>query len=251
MKRLEGKRAIVTGGAAGIGKAIVQQFVSEGAKVIIADIDFTAAELLAKELQSNTKPFKLNVTSSDNFKSLVEFCEKEFNGLDIFVNNAGIGLAGKLEDTNEDDWQRVIDVNLKGTFLGMKYGIPLLKKSGGGAVINISSIAALVGLVDRAVYSASKGGIMAMTRAAAIDHVNDNIRINCIAPGTVDTPWIERITNTYADPAAAKKGMMERQPHGRLVSPDEIAAMAVYLASDESKSTIGAVMVVDGGMTAR
>ncbi|RJP72833.1 MAG: glucose 1-dehydrogenase [Ignavibacteriales bacterium] len=251
MKRLEGKRAIVTGGAAGIGKAIVQQFVGEGAKVIIADIDFTTAELLAKELQPNAKPFKLNVTSSDNFKSLVEFCENEFNGLDIFVNNAGIGLAGKLEDTNEEDWQRIIDVNLKGTFLGMKYGIPLLKKSGGGAVINISSIAALVGLVDRAVYSAAKGGIMAMTRAAAIDYVNDNIRINCIAPGTVDTPWIERITNTYADPAAAKKGMMERQPHGRLVSPDEIAAMAVYLASDESKSTIGAVMVVDGGMTAR
>jgi len=251
MKRLEGKRAIITGGASGIGKAIVQKFVDEGATVIIADIDFTAAEILSNELKPNAKPFELNVTSSENFKSLIEFCEKEFNGLDIFVNNAGIGLAGKLADTKEDDWQRVIDVNLKGTFLGMKYSIPLLKKTGGGAIINISSIAALVGLVDRAVYSASKGGILAMTRAAAIDHVNDNIRINCIAPGTVDTPWIERITQTYDDPSAAKKGMMERQPHGRLVSPDEIAAMAVYLASDESKSTIGAVMVVDGGMTAR
>jgi len=251
MKRLEGKRAIVTGGASGIGRAIVQMFVNEGAKVIVADIDLKSATALCNELNNQAKPFELNVTSADNFQSLINFCEKEFERLDLFVNNAGIGLAGKLPDTSESDWQRIIDVNLKGTFLGMKYAIPLIKKSGGGSIINISSIAALVGLVDRAVYSASKGGIIAMSRAAAIDHINDNIRINCIAPGTVDTPWIERITQTYEDPAAAKKAMKERQPHGRLVTPDEIAAMAVYLASDESRSTIGSVMVVDGGMTAK
>jgi len=251
MKRLEGKRAIVTGGASGIGKAIVQMFVNEGAKVIVADIDLKSAATLCNELNDQAKPFELNVTSADNFQSLINFCEKEFEGLDLFVNNAGIGLAGKLPDTSESDWQRIIDVNLKGTFLGMKYAIPLIKKSGGGSIINISSIAALVGLVDRAVYSASKGGIIAMSRAAAIDHINDNIRINCIAPGTVDTPWIERITQTYEDPAKAKKAMKERQPHGRLVTPEEIAAMAVYLASDESRSTIGSVMVVDGGMTAK
>jgi NAD(P)-dependent dehydrogenase (short-subunit alcohol dehydrogenase family) len=251
MKRLEGKRAIVTGGASGIGKAIVQMFVNEGARVIVADIDLKSAAALCDELSERVKPFELNVTSGDNFQSLINFCEKELNGLDVIVNNAGIGLASKLPDTPESEWQRIIDVNLKGAFLGMKYTIPLMKKSGGGSIINISSIAALVGLVDRAVYSASKGGIIAMSRAAAIDHINDNIRINCIAPGTVDTPWIERITQTYEDPAAAKKAMKERQPHGRLVTPDEIAAMAVYLASDESRSTIGAVMVVDGGMTAK
>lgn len=251
MKRLEGKRAIVTGGASGIGKAIVQMFVNEGAKVIVADIELTSATSLCNELNGLAIPYELNVTSGENFESLIGFCEKKFSGLDIFVNNAGIGLASKLSDTLESDWQRVIDVNLKGTFLGMKYAIPLIKQSGGGSIINISSIAALVGLADRAVYSASKGGIIAMSRAAAIDHVNDNIRINCIAPGTVDTPWIERITQTYEDPAAAKKAMNERQPHGRLVAPEEIAAMAVYLASDESKSTIGSVMVVDGGMTAK
>lgn len=251
MKRLKGKCAIVTGGASGIGKAIVQMFVSEGAKVIVADIDFKSAKSLCNDLNNQVKPFELNVTSEENFEALINFCEKEFEGLEIFVNNAGIGLASKLPDTFESDWQRVIDVNLKGTFLGMKYAIPLMKKSGGGSIINISSIAALVGLVDRAVYSASKGGIIAMSRAAAIDHINDNIRINCIAPGTVDTPWIERITQTYEDPAAAKKAMKDRQPHGRLVSPDEIASMAVYLASDESKSTIGSVMIVDGGMTAK
>ena len=251
MKRLEGKRAIVTGGASGIGKAIVQMFVNEGARVIVADIDLKSAAALCNELNDQAKPFELNVTSADNFQSLINFCEKEYEGLDVIVNNEGIGLAGKLPDTSESDWQRVIDVNLKGAFLGMKYAIPLMKKSGGGSIINISSIAALVGLVDRAVYSASKGGIIAMSRAAAIDHIIDNIRINCIAPGTVDTPWIERITQTYEDPEAAKKAMKERQPHGRLVTPDEIAAMAVYLASDESRSTIGSVMIVDVGMTAK
>ena len=251
MKRLEGKHAIVTGGASGIGKSIVQMFLKEGAKVIAADIDLNLAKTLCNELKTNVFPFEINVTSSENFKSLIEFCENEFSGLDILVNNAGIGLASKLHETSEKDWQKVIDVNLKGTFFGMKYAIPLMKKSGGGSIINISSIAALVGLADRAVYSASKGGIIAMSRAAAMDHVKDNIRINCIAPGTVDTPWIERITQTYENPTEAKKGMTDRQPHGRLVSPDEIAAMAVYLASDESKSTVGTVMVVDGGMTAK
>lgn len=251
MNRLEGKRAVITGGASGIGRAIVQMFVKEGTQVVVADIDYNSAKSLSEELNDKALPFELNVTSADNFKKLAEFCEEKYNGIDILVNNAGIGLASLLPDTEEDDWQRLIDVNLKGCFLGMKYFIPLLKKSGGGSIINISSIAALVGLADRAVYSASKGGIIAMSRAAAIDHINDKIRINCIAPGTVDTPWIERITQTYKDPAAAKKTMKERQPHGRLVLPDEIAAMAVYLASDESKSTIGAVMVVDGGVTAK
>jgi NAD(P)-dependent dehydrogenase (short-subunit alcohol dehydrogenase family) len=251
MKRLEGKHAVVTGGASGIGEAVTRMFVGEGAKVIVADIDLESANSLCNELNGNAKPFQLDVTSSESFKSLIEFCEKEFAGLNIMVNNAGVGLAGKLPDTEESDWHRVMDVNLKGTFLGMKYTIPMIKKSGGGSIINISSIAALIGLAERAVYSATKGGIMALTRAAAMDHIADNIRINCIAPGTVDTPWIEKVTQTYKDPAAARKLMMERQPHGRLVSPEEIASMAVYLASDESKSTIGAVMVVDGGATAK
>jgi NAD(P)-dependent dehydrogenase (short-subunit alcohol dehydrogenase family) len=251
MNRLKDKRAVVTGGASGIGKAISQMFIKEGARVIIADIDYKSAESVCNESGGNGIPFELDVTSSGNFNSLIEFCEKEFSGLDVMVNNAGTGLAGKLPDTEEKDWQRVMDVNLKGTFLGMKYSIPLIKKSGGGSIINISSIAALVGLMDRSVYSASKGGIIAMSRAAAIDHIDDKIRINCIAPGTVDTPWVEKITQTYKDPAAAKKSMVERQPHGRLVTPEEIASMAVYLASDESKSTIGSVMIVDGGVTAK
>ena len=149
------------------------------------------------------------------------------------------------------DWRRVLDVCLTGTFFAMKYAIPVIRDSGGGAIINMSSVAALVGVSDRAAYCAAKGGILALTRAAAIDHVAEGVRVNCIAPGTVDTPWVQRITSGYDDPQAARSAMEERQPHGRLVSPEEIAAMAAYLASDEAASVIGAAMVVDGGMTAR
>jgi len=139
----------------------------------------------------------------------------------------------------------------KGTFFGIKYSVPAMRDSGGGSIINMASVAALVGVPDRAAYCAAKGGILALTRAAAIDHVSEGIRVNCIAPGTVDTPWIDRITAGYDDPAEARARMEARQPHGRFVTPEEIAAMAAYLASDESASAIGACMVVDGGMSAR
>jgi NAD(P)-dependent dehydrogenase (short-subunit alcohol dehydrogenase family) len=133
----------------------------------------------------------------------------------------------------------------------MKYAIPAIRESGGGSIINMSSIAALVGLTDRAVYCAAKGAILAMTRAAAMDHISEGVRVNCIAPGTVDTPWVARITAGYDDPEEARARMQARQPHGRLVKPEEIAAMAAYLASDEAASVVGACMVVDGGVTAR
>jgi NAD(P)-dependent dehydrogenase (short-subunit alcohol dehydrogenase family) len=176
---------------------------------------------------------------------------EEWGGLDVMVNNAGIGVAATAPETSEEDFDRQIDVNLKGTFLGIKYAVPAMRDSGGGSIVNISSVAALVGVPDRAAYCAAKGGILALTRAAAIDHVGEGIRINCIAPGTVDTPWIGRITAGYDDPEEARAKMEARQPHGRLVTPEEIAAMAAYLASDESASVVGACMVVDGGMTAR
>jgi NAD(P)-dependent dehydrogenase (short-subunit alcohol dehydrogenase family) len=133
----------------------------------------------------------------------------------------------------------------------MKYAIPALRDSGGGCVINISSVAALVGVADRAAYSAAKGGILALTRAAAIDHIAEGVRVNCICPGTVDTPWVRRITEDLPEPEAARAVMRARQPHGRLVSAQEIAAMAAFLASDEAGSIVGAAMIVDGGLTAR
>jgi meso-butanediol dehydrogenase / (S,S)-butanediol dehydrogenase / diacetyl reductase len=251
MERLRGKRAIVTGAGSGIGRAIALRFVEEGARVVISDVDGEAATSVVSEAGGETLVRKTDVTDSSEVEALVETSVEEWGGLDVMVNNAGIGVAGTTTDTQEGDYERVMDVCLRGTFLGMKHAIPAIRDSGGGSVINLSSVAALVGIADRAVYSAAKGAILAITRAAAIDHVEEGVRVNCIAPGTVDTPWIGRITAGYDDPEEARRNMQARQPHGRLVTPEEIAAMAAYLASDESASVIGACMIVDGGITAR
>lgn len=251
MRRLSGKPAVVTGAASGIGRAIARRFIEEGARVLVADIDLEAASEAASALGENALPYAVDVTLSAQVQGMVRHAVATWGGLEVMVNNAGAGVAATTPDTTEEDWQRVIDVNLKGTFLGMKYAIPAIRESGGGSVINMASIASLVGLPDRAAYCAAKGGILALTRAAAIDHVAEGVRVNCIAPGTVDTPWVARITAGYDDPEAARAAMRARQPHGRLVTADEVAAMAAYLAADESASVVGAVMTVDGGMTAR
>ena len=251
MERLRGKRIIVTGAGSGIGRAIALRFAAEGARVVISDVDEEAAARVAAETGGETLVRKTDVTSTSEVETLVQTSVEEWGGLDVMVNNAGIGVAGTTTVTTEEDYERVMDVCLRGTFLGMKHAIPAIRDSEGGSVINMSSVAALVGIADRAVYGAAKGAILAITRAAAIDHVEEGVRVNCIAPGTVDTPWIGRITAGYDDPEEARRNMQARQPHGRLVTPEEIAAMAAYLASDESASVIGACMVVDGGVTAR
>ena len=251
MDRLEGKRTIITGAGSGIGRAIALRLASEGARIVLADVDESAAENVAAEIDGDTLVRKTDVTNAADVESLVEGVVSEWGGLDVMVNNAGLGIAATAPDTSEDDYDKMMNVCVRGTFLGMKYAIPAIVDTGGGSVVNMSSIAALVGLKDRAIYCAAKGAILAMTRAAAIDHVEEGVRVNCIAPGTVDTPWVQRITGGYDDPEAARETMKARQPHGRLVTADEIAAMAAYLASDEAGSVIGACMVVDGGMTAR
>lgn len=251
MERLEGKRTIVTGAGAGIGRAIALRFADEGARVVLADVDEDAAGKVATEIGGDTLVHRTDVTRAEDVEALVGGVVSEWGGLDVMVNNAGVGVAATVVDATEKDYDRMMDVCVRGTFLGMKYAIPAIRESGGGSVINMSSIAALVGLSDRAIYCAAKGAILSMTRAAAIDHVAEGVRVNCIAPGTVDTPWISRITSAYDDPEEARKKMQARQPHNRFVTPEEIAAMAAYLAADESGSAIGACMVVDGGMTAR
>ena len=252
MERLEGKRTIVTGAGSGIGRAIALRLASEGARIVLADVDEAAAEGVAAEIDAQkTLVQKSDVTKTSDVETLVGRAVSEWGGLDVMVNNAGVGVAGTAVTTTEEEYERVMDVCVRGTFLGMKHAIPAMAESGGGSVINMSSVAALVGLVDRAVYSAAKGAILAMTRASAIDHVGAGVRVNCVAPGTVDTPWVARITSGYDDPEEARANMQARQPHGRFVTPEEIAAMAAYLAADESASVIGACMIVDGGVTAR
>ena len=251
MDRLEGKRAIITGAGAGIGRSIALRFAEEGARVAVADVDEEAAKRVASEIDGEALARRTNVARAGEVEALVADVVEAWGGLDVMVNNAGIGVAATVVSTTEDDYERVMDVCVRGTLLGMKYAIPAIRESGGGSVINMSSVAALVGITDRAVYSAAKGAILSLTRAAAIDHVEEGVRVNCIAPGTVDTPWIDRITSGYDDPEQARANMQARQPHNRFVTPEEIAAMAAYLASDESASCIGACMVVDGGVTAR
>lgn len=251
MGRLTGQRALVTGAAAGIGAAIARRLVDEGARVAVADIDRAAAASTAAELGERATPYALDVSSDESVRTTVDAIASDFGGLDVLVNNAGVGVAGDVVQTALDEFERLVAVNLRGTFLVMKHGIPHLRAAGGGAVVNVSSIAALVGLPGRAAYSAAKGAIYALTRASAIDHVAEGIRVNCVAPGTVETPWIDRIVAGTPDPAAEKERMRARQPHGRFVQPEEIAAMVAYLASDEAASVIGACMVVDGGATAR
>jgi meso-butanediol dehydrogenase/(S,S)-butanediol dehydrogenase/diacetyl reductase len=250
-RRLVNRRAIVTGAGAGIGRAIATRLAAEGAKVMVADLDEAAAQTVARELGPPALAQRVDVSHEESAEAMVARASQEWGGLDVLVNNAGIGIAATTPETDTGDWHRVLEVCLTGTFFAMKHAIPVIRNGGGGAIINMSSVAALVGVADRAAYCAAKGGILALTRAAAIDHVAEGLRINCIAPGTVDTPWVQRITSGYEDPDAARRAMEERQPHGRLVSPEEIAAMAAYLACDESASVIGAAMVVDGGMTAR
>jgi meso-butanediol dehydrogenase / (S,S)-butanediol dehydrogenase / diacetyl reductase len=250
-RRLTGRRAIVTGAGAGIGQAIAVRLAAEGARVMVADVDYASAETVAERIGSEAFAHQVDVSREESAAAMIARAREEWGGLDVLVNNAGIGVAAQTPDTDTADWRRVLDVCLTGTFFAMKHAIPVFREGGGGAIINMSSVAALVGVADRAAYCAAKGGILALTRAAAIDHVEEGIRVNCIAPGTVDTPWVQRITSGYDDPGAARAAMEERQPHGRLVSPEEIAAMAAYLASDEAASVIGAAMVVDGGMTAR
>jgi NAD(P)-dependent dehydrogenase (short-subunit alcohol dehydrogenase family) len=251
MDRLEGKRAVVTGAGAGIGRSIALRLASEGARVALADVDEEAAEKVASEIDGETLVRRTDVTRAEEVEELVASAVEAWGGLDVMVNNAGVGVAATVVDTTEEDYERVMDVCVRGTLLGMKYAIPAIRDAGGGSVINMSSVAALVGITDRAVYSAAKGAILSMTRAAAIDHIGEGVRVNCIAPGTVDTPWIDRITSGYDDPEEARAKMQARQPHSRFVTPEEIAAMAAYLASEEAASCIGACMIVDGGVTAR
>jgi NAD(P)-dependent dehydrogenase (short-subunit alcohol dehydrogenase family) len=248
---LVGKTALVTGAARGIGRAIALRLASEGARVALADVDEEAARKVASEIDGETLVRRTDVTRAEEVEALVASAVEAWGGLDVMVNNAGVGVAATVVDTTEADYERVMDVCVRGTLLGMKYAIPAISDAGGGSVINMSSVAALVGITDRAVYSAAKGAILSMTRAAAIDHVGEGVRVNCIAPGTVDTPWIDRITSGYDDPEEARANMQARQPHSRFVTPEEIAAMAAYLASDEAASCIGACMIVDGGVTAR
>jgi NAD(P)-dependent dehydrogenase (short-subunit alcohol dehydrogenase family) len=182
-------------------------------------------------------------------RTAVEAVVSQFGRLDILFNNAGIVLGGTVETTEEADWERTMAVNLRGVFLGCKYALPVMRRQGGGVIVNTASVAGLVGVKDRAAYSASKAAVAGLTKSIAIDYVAENIRANCICPGTVDTPSLQQRIAATGDAVAGRQAFIARQPMGRLGTAEEIAQLALYLASDESAYMTGSAVVIDGGLS--
>jgi NAD(P)-dependent dehydrogenase (short-subunit alcohol dehydrogenase family) len=238
----QGLRALVTGGASGIGLAVVQRLVQAGCRVAVLDLEVAQSD-------GNVLSVQCDVSDSASVSSAVTRVAQEFGGIDIVINNAGIGAQGTVEDNSDDEWRRVFEVNVYGMVRVARSALPFLRQSRHAAIVNTCSVAADVGLPRRALYSATKGAVLALTRAMAADHLAEGVRVNCVNPGTADTPWVQRLLGQAADPAHELAALSARQPHRRLVSADEVAGAIVYLASPSSGSTTGIALNVDGGLT--
>lgn len=241
MSDFEGLRALVTGGASGIGRATAELLAERGAQVAVLDLDPSPVD---KPLLAH----RADVTDDASVRESVAAAVAGLGGLDVLVNNAGIGAQGTVEDNPDDEWHRVYDVNVLGMVRTTRAGLPHLRASAHAAIVNTCSIAATAGLPQRALYSATKGAVYSLTLAMAADHVREGIRVNCVTPGTVDTPWVGRLLDAAPDPAAERAALEARQPTGRLVSPTEVAGAIAYLASPLSGATTGTALAVDGGM---
>jgi 2-keto-3-deoxy-L-fuconate dehydrogenase len=233
-------RALVTGGASGIGLATVSALAARGAAVAVLDRVDTGPDGLVY--------VKADVSSDVEVRAAVEAAITQLGGLDILVNCAGVGAQGGIETNSDEEWHSVFDVNVVGMVRVTRAALPTLARSSNGAIVNVSSIAATVGLPDRALYSATKGAVLSMTMAMAADLLPLGVRVNAVNPGTTDTPWIGRLLENAADPQAERAALQARQPHGRLVTSEEVADAIVYLASPASGSTTGTYLAVDGGM---
>lgn len=252
--RLADKVALITGAGSGIGRAMAVLFAQEGARVFVADLDEGSAAETARliaQAGGEAASRRVDVTRSEDVQAMVVDCLERFGRIDILCNNAGIGSTDTVVDTPEEVWDQVFAVNARGAFLGCKYVIPRMIEAGGGVIVNTASVAGLVGIKNRAAYCASKGAVVMLTKAVAVDHVQQNIRCNCICPGTVDSPWVARLLAAAADPAAARAALEARQPMGRLGTPEEVAKAALYLASDDAAFVTGSELVMDGGWTAQ
>ena len=248
--RMIGKVAIVTGGASGIGEGIARMYVKEGAKVAIADIADADGERVAKELGGASFYAHVDVSRSADVKRLVADTVARFGRLDVMVNNAGILQQGKtIVDTAEEDFDRIYEVNLKGVWLGMKHAIPEMARNGGGAIINVASIAAVMGNAGQSGYGATKGGVVQLTRHCASETAAQKIRVNCISPGSIVTSMSQR-ERPHLTMEQIREAATKRNPLGVAGRPDDIAYTAVWLGSDESGYVTGQNIVIDGGVTA-
>jgi len=247
--RLANKVALITGGGSGIGKASCLLFAKEGAKVVVVDVKREAAEATAAEIGDNARAFAADISKASDAEGMVKFAEERFGRLDVIFNNAGIFHPNdeSVTNTSEEIWDMVIDVNLKGVFLGCHYAIPALLRAGGGSIINTASFVAIMGAaVPQIAYTASKGGVLAMTREIAVEFARQNIRANSLCPGPVETPLLAEL---LADPARRNRRLVHI-PMGRFGRAEEMANAALFLASDESSFITGTSFVVDGGITA-
>lgn len=244
--RLDERVAIVTGAGSGIGAAVAVRLARAGATVLAADADGARAEATAAAAGGAARGRRVDVRSEPDVAALVGEAVAA-GGPDVLVNVAGIGSTTTAPETPLDVWEDVMAVNARGTFLCCKHAIPPMVAGGGGAIVNVASVAGLVGLRSRAAYCASKGAVVALTRALAVDHVADGVRVNCVAPGTVDSPWVRRLVHEAGESLDALRA---RQPMGRLGTPEEVAEAILYLASDASAFATGSVLTLDGGLTA-
>ncbi|MCG8924356.1 SDR family NAD(P)-dependent oxidoreductase [Lentzea sp. CC55] len=240
MTDFEGLVALVTGGASGIGLATATLLSSRGAAVAALDLN--------PDVPDPIVGIRTDVSDDESVRAAVGEVVERFGRLDVVVNNAGIGAQGDVLANSDEEWSRVLDVNVMGVVRVSRAALPHLRSSPAAAIVNTCSIAAWAGLPNRALYSASKGAVYSLTLAMAADHVREGIRVNAVAPGTADTPWVGRLLDSAPDPAAERAALEARQPHGRLVSADEVAGAIAYLASPLSGSTAGTVLAVDGGM---
>jgi meso-butanediol dehydrogenase / (S,S)-butanediol dehydrogenase / diacetyl reductase len=244
---VQDKVAIITGAASGIGLATATLFAREGAKLVVADINEAGAIAAARELGDGAVGVGVDVSKAAEVQAMVATAIAAFGRIDVLVNNAGFGFRGTVETIEEVDWDRLISVNLKGIFLCAKYVIPVMARQGGGSIVNTGSYTATSAIADRAAYVASKGGIGALTRAMAIDHAKQNIRVNCVAPGTISSPYFDKMFAQAADPEALRAELDGRALMGRMGKPDEVAEAILWLASTRSGFATGSTLTIDGG----
>jgi NAD(P)-dependent dehydrogenase (short-subunit alcohol dehydrogenase family) len=242
MKPFENMVAVVTGGASGIGAATTTLLLAQGAQVAVLDRNVGS-------VPDGAFGVACDVTDTEQVDAAVAAVVERFGRIDVLVNNAGIGAAGDIAANDDDEWHRVLDVNVVGVARVTRAALPHLRGSSSASIVNTCSVVAAIGVPNRALYAASKGAVAALTLAMAADHVREGIRVNAVVPGTADTPWVGRLLDAAPDPDAMRAALQARQPMGRLVSAPEVANAIVYLASPAAASTTGTLLAVDGGMT--
>ena len=252
--RLRHKVSIITGAGAGIGQAAALLFAKEGAKVVVADLDPKAGKETLDQIKKDGGDglfIKVNVTQVRDVKKMVAETLKHFGKIDILVNNAGIYTKGDVVTTSEENWDKILKVNLRGVYLCSKYTIPEMIKRGGGSIVNVASEAGLVGIKNQVVYNVSKAAVIMLTKSMAIDFADQGIRVNNVCPGTTETPLVRMAIQKEKDPKKARKALEECRPANRLGKPEEIALAILYMASDEPGYATGSSLVIDGGYTAQ